>query len=557
MNLIKNVLDGIKNENYPVGNPINYGPSIKLLNTLKRQGYNNYQAICDILDNSIDAFNENDNDKFIKININFNRESKKTKYLNDDSYIMIADNGSGFNSKEILNEALRLGTELEKGNNLDKYLGCYGVGLKLSAISIGNLFTIITKNKHGEYLTGIFDTDKAFKSKSWDFHYVRKSKKEEIKLLKEHIGKNTGTIVIINKIDSNELSTIDGLQFKSSLIKTVGEIFRYFISENDNDNKINFFINNKKINKIDPMCRDLEGTEILNSDDFEKDYTYKYEYIDKNKKPQNIKIKLKYYFIDPNASIDDNRKPSSRNQGIYILRNNRQIVRATLFGLTVKHMSYNFFRGELFYDGKYDNVFKTDSKKTNIILPDAVLTKINEDFDRFRNETKRKYRKLKNNDDIKNDESDNKYLIDTNKLPLPNVEKNSKGDEIEKPSLTIESKGGKNGKKYSKRTDKKIDITKVALSERDVFFYPRPTGKKKWDLEFNVNHPFYERFKRLNYESQYLIYDLLYGVALASYQELYGSVDVNQQQKDELIERFFESWSDQIKRIIKAKEAKQ
>ena len=543
MKLIKSILKGIREEDYPISAPLNYGPSIKLLNTLKRQGYTNYEAICDILDNSVDSLKKKEDistntiNGNIYIDINF---SKTANLLNEDANIVICDNGIGFKNSDTLKEALKLGTELEKGIDLNEYLGCYGVGLKLSAISIGKLLVVITYNG-SEYLTGIFDTDKAFKSKSWDFHYVRKSTDDEINSLKSYIKEDTGTMIIINKIDEREISTSNITQFTNIIKKNIGEIFRYFISDQQNDGKINFFVKDELINKIDPMCLDLPNTETLNKDD--ENINFEYDIND-------AIIKIKYYFIDPDASSDDNRIPSIRNQGIYVLRNNRQILRATLFDVKSKHPEYNNFRCELFYDGKYDNIFKTNSKKTGVVLPDALISKLNEGLTIFLGEIRRRTQNDKKIS-VDNDEFDKKIEDSLNKNPLtPNITFPDR-----KPN-TVETTNSGIKRVDTNRTIKKVEFIKTQIGVRGVFFYPRPTGLKKWVLEINTDHPFYNKFKSLNFDSQRMIYNILYGVSLASYEELYqkDGFNADSKEKDELIQRFFESWSDKIKDIIKSQE---
>jgi len=76
----------------------------KLLDSLRSTGYDNYNAIMDIIDNCIDADAQN-----IWINIG----GKADKLI-----ITIADDGKGMNY-EILNQALKLGSETEKEINSD------------------------------------------------------------------------------------------------------------------------------------------------------------------------------------------------------------------------------------------------------------------------------------------------------------------------------------------------------------------------------------------------------------------------------------------------------
>lgn len=77
----------------------------KLISSLRHSGYDNYTAIEDLIDNSIDA-----DAKMIRVIA----ENK-----NGVPRIMIFDNGTGMDA-EVLDEALKLGSDTSKNN---KHLG--------------------------------------------------------------------------------------------------------------------------------------------------------------------------------------------------------------------------------------------------------------------------------------------------------------------------------------------------------------------------------------------------------------------------------------------------
>ncbi len=111
-------------------------PNTLFLQTLRNSGYNNYSAIADIVDNSLDTEVRASKVKII------------TKDLSnfETGYISIIDNGFGMD-KEILNEALKLGSDTGKDASID--LGCYGTGMKAAALSIGRKFVLETKTTPG------------------------------------------------------------------------------------------------------------------------------------------------------------------------------------------------------------------------------------------------------------------------------------------------------------------------------------------------------------------------------------------------------------------------
>ena len=97
-----------------------------LIYALQHLGYQNDVAICDIIDNSIDA-------GATKIQIIIDKES-----------IMIIDDGCGMGMK-ILDEALKLGSKVIREDNA--CLGKFGMGLSTASISIGNRTTVIKKER--------------------------------------------------------------------------------------------------------------------------------------------------------------------------------------------------------------------------------------------------------------------------------------------------------------------------------------------------------------------------------------------------------------------------
>src|ERR1017187_8747040 len=95
-------------------------PNPRYLQSLRDTGYDNYQAIDDIIDNSVDALIALDNNPnpFIKVITKFSDKGK--------GRIAIIDNGIGM-TKATLIEALKLGSETNKERDIE--LGFFGVGL--------------------------------------------------------------------------------------------------------------------------------------------------------------------------------------------------------------------------------------------------------------------------------------------------------------------------------------------------------------------------------------------------------------------------------------------
>lgn len=112
----------------------------KVISSLRLVGYDNISAIADLVDNSLDAGAQN-----IQLQI---------KPDLDGYTIYLADNGSGM-SKNILDEALKLGSDTERDEDSD--LGKFGMGLVTASLSMCKRLTVITKANKGPLLTSIQD----------------------------------------------------------------------------------------------------------------------------------------------------------------------------------------------------------------------------------------------------------------------------------------------------------------------------------------------------------------------------------------------------------------
>src|SRR4249920_975412 len=100
----------------------------RLIESLRYLGYGNYEAIADLVDNSIDA------DAHI-INIHIQQREGQIQ-------ILIADNGTGMDLST-LDQAMKLGSLTARDMNSD--LGKFGMGLVTASLSIAKRCHVITR----------------------------------------------------------------------------------------------------------------------------------------------------------------------------------------------------------------------------------------------------------------------------------------------------------------------------------------------------------------------------------------------------------------------------
>jgi hypothetical protein len=312
-------------------------PNIRFNHSIRKIAYSTVSACADIIDNSIDA-------KATKVQIII-----LTDKNNNIAGIRFVDNGYGMNYDEA-DQALILGSDSGK-HHTD--LGTFGCGLKTASLSQGRAVRVITKSEDDTFVTSAQDLDVMTELNDW-IKELRKSNKDEINLFKSYLGDSTGTIVDIYKIDHCDYT--DKAWLQKALLKHLGIVFRKFIKSK----RVKFFVGDAKVEPIDPI-HDNQPSELL-------DQNLEFE-------GHGINIKL-YELNDYGQSINSQRGIGHDLQGFHVFRNNREIMNGETFGMFIKHPKFNFFRGEIYFDGNLDDYFSTDVKKSSIMLKQSIRDKI-------------------------------------------------------------------------------------------------------------------------------------------------------------------------------------
>ena len=536
--------DSPNGENLFIGNGV---PSIQLLIGMRHMGYDNIQTLGDLIDNSIDAIVK-DGNGFIKILSNFD--------ANGNSSIVIIDNGCGMDV-QTLSKALIFGGDKERDED---DLGKFVMGMKSASLAMGKRLKIVTKAENSDYLTGIFDYDEAIQKKQWDFITIVKSSKDEISYFKENVGgESTGTVVQVSKLDRLDYNSSEKNKkhLDDKLRKHISEIFRHFISTSKDDDRIDFYYNDTKLMPIDPMCRDMEKShefKIFNPNDGD------YEVVVNDKK-YNFKVicyHVPHIDIGSREAMFNMRHTSPMNSGFYLMRNNRQIQRATwdMFktktdeDTKVRHQTGNQFRAELFFNSDCDDIFKTDVTKRRIVLPQEVIDKINTEVWTYLRGVQKIHSRGYNNkskDEIKKDLVHIARKMNK-KVNTPTVTRNKDDVEIKPTVLPVTPKNtGTEKKEHSRGKNKKIEFGLFAGESRGSFITVNKEGLKKYVIKFNTNHAFYDKFDELDRNAKEVAVYLLHSVALTLYSELYDTY-LDGEGKTLLIEEFLDKMSDYLRK---------
>jgi hypothetical protein len=498
-------------------------PNVGFLSTLRNSGYDNYSAISDIVDNSLDT---EVNSKNVSITVKFSQKQNDS--------ITIVDDGCGMDYETIA-EAIKLGADTGKSRKTD--LGSYGTGLKSAALSMGRKFTIITKAEDSPMIILEHDLDEMVEKNSF-YVPIREAIGEEINLFSQHL-KNTGTIIIIEKLDriSNSNVTI----FKDTLSKHLGKTFKVFIEEKN----IKLSINDESVKPIDPMMRNESFVRRLSSSPYES-----YLYGEKE-------IKFNVFYIN---KLDSKKsKEIGRNQtgaGLYIYRNNRLVGQGLDLGVVGKQGDghLNGLRIELFVDGECDNFFSSTFTK---MVSEKEKNQVNQGFRDASIKALSQYigtaRNLDSSDgrqqlvepetmDALNDAFKN---INSNKL----IEVKKVGQNEKKEDTTDKKEvknPGRNKFSPRKREDSFADYRLQSLGEFGNIFRPF-YEKGKYIIEINRDHPFWTSYlSKQTPETISVVCKLFVSMSLALGTSQYYS----DTEKEAFFNEYFAEWSSQTRKLI-------
>lgn len=339
----------------------------RTMNLLRNVGYSVSEAICEITDNAIDAGAKN-------IYIDTFGETEINK-------IAVYDDGKGM-SQTTLIECFRMGSKTD--NDVNKN-GKFKIGLKSGSLSIGKKLTVITTElSSNKVFTGIQNLDDIHKHDKFIID-VGENNKYDNGVLFNYNNRplENGTIVVIEDLD--KIQTRSKKEFEIKL-KILGRKYRWHIK-----NGLNIFVNGKKLDIIDPI-RDLPH-KLLDTKtiDVFKKFDGSYILVDDNKFPEGLteigSMILKIYcvyedeeYLRIRTDLDSSIIILPKNNGIYVTRNNREIMSAQTFGCFSKHHDFSFLRAELFFTGELDEVLGSTFDKTRIVLSDDIRNKLKSIF---------------------------------------------------------------------------------------------------------------------------------------------------------------------------------
>ena len=220
-----------------------------IVNALRNCGYNNYSALADIIDNSLEP---EVNSTYVKVD--FETEGSGADKTTIKS-ILVIDDGCGMSS-DILEEAMSLGSET--GKNGSNNLGMYGAGMKTASFSIGQKMEVFTKVSDGVVNYAVISLEDTINNHGSIFvdyaSYTEET--EEFKWFKSVVGGDHGTIVKISNLD--KLTNKNYQNFKGTLKNKIGENFNKFIYAD----VVKFYVRKDEVSYVDLMG-DTTSNELM------------------------------------------------------------------------------------------------------------------------------------------------------------------------------------------------------------------------------------------------------------------------------------------------------
>lgn len=455
--------------NYDRPNDPNAG---RLIESLRHLGYGNYEALADIVDNSIDAEARN-----INIRI-FQREGHHEIWVGDDG------NGMG---RDTLDQAMKLGSETPRDKNSD--LGKFGMGLVTASLSIARRCHVITVASDG-VLSSAWDVDEIVEKNAFVKH-LDDATADEAKMLFDGIGdKPSGTLIILSKIDS--LTNWNTSSFATNLRNHLGRVHRHFLRSG-----LTITINGEEIPAIDPLELSDKATEIVIDENIIVSFTS-----DGEKQTEDVRVRIVLIPEEPlnERAIDKSMKA----QGFYVLRNQREVMDANSLDFFTKHNDFNRMRGELFFPGTLDKVVGIEFTKRQVKFDQSIRDQLKVVIEpickslkaRVGNERRAKTSAIQQELHARSA----KVISEKDKLlikPKARIEKRSSPTNVRDDRITEPSGTEKERRNLRRIQDVQSRLGCEIREERlgpNGQVYESDMEGRKIILRYNVEHPFYQRF---------------------------------------------------------------
>ncbi len=311
-----------------------------LIESIRDLGYSLETAIADLVDNSISA--GANNIKILLINDSDNQP-----------FLSVEDDGEGMSEEELLS-AMRLGSKDPNIVRRKNDLGRFGLGLKTASFSQCRQLTV-ESFKSGKSTSMTWDLDLVRQKNAW---VVRKN---------FFVDREIGTKIIWNKIDRTklEINSVYTNSILNNICEHLSLVFHRFIDGSSSiEKKVNIYINGNLLESYNPF----NESNIATIKSEKRVYSYK-----------GGNIKIQSFVLPSRLKIDHDEWKKyegeggyAKNQGFYVYRANRLIIKGTWFGLLKKSEFTKLCRVRIDIDNDLDTDWKIDVKKSKASPPKQI-----------------------------------------------------------------------------------------------------------------------------------------------------------------------------------------
>lgn len=332
-----------------------------LLESLRSIGYTLETALADIIDNSITA-------KSTTVSVRFLWDSGVP-------WVVIVDDGKGMTQGELI-EAMRFGSRVPTEVRDEDDLGRFGLGMKTASISQCRHLTVASKC-NGEVAACEWNLDKIASDRSarWLAGILDSSDIENDRMLSEVIAhsigsRESGTVVLWRNLDNSiaEKEHSNAEQRFSEAMDAARRhlemVFHRFLSPDPGRTGISIDFNGNTLDAFNPFGPPIPARQELPSEtvhiEGRKIHIQAYVLPHRSKVPTAVYEK----FAGDEGYV--------QNQGFYVYRNRRLIVKATWFRLIKKEELNKLVRVRVDIPNNLDHLWRIDVKKSQASPPEAV-----------------------------------------------------------------------------------------------------------------------------------------------------------------------------------------
>ena len=338
----------------------------RLTSSLRDIGYDVNAAVADLIDNSLSA--------------GARSVDVVAEYHPDDlSFLMIADDGSGMNDREI-DEAMRFGSE-RSYDNTD--LGKYGLGLKTASLSQARRLTVVSRTTpaRAHLRARCLDLDHIEAVDRWEtLAKIPDGQVAWAGVTHAYLKSRPGTVVVWDHLDRLLRNSIqnDGAgrrritNVASGLHRHLGMVFHRFIEGTAHGwqgQRLTISVNGKKVRPWNPFAVDQAETVTMGTRRFE---------VVVDAEPHSIEftpyvLPARSLFDDPEEfeRLSGPRK-WNRQQGLYIYRADRLVQSGGWAGIRAIDEHTKLARAALSFGPELDDLFRVNVAKMRVSVPSEI-----------------------------------------------------------------------------------------------------------------------------------------------------------------------------------------